>query len=84
MAFLQLEIRYADGRRQTILSDGDFAVSASPVTETSIYNGERYDARQEQPGWDQPGFDAAGWAPARTAGADWKPRLVFSSIPPSG
>lgn len=82
MAFLQLEIRYADGRRHTILSDGDFAVSASPVTETSIYNGERYDARQEQPGWDQPGFDAAGWAPARTAGADWKPRLVFSSIPP--
>lgn len=44
------------------------ATASSPVVSDSVYNGETYDARLEQPGWDIPGFvpaPTAGWAPAQ-------------------
>ncbi|MBW8882770.1 MAG: alpha-L-rhamnosidase N-terminal domain-containing protein, partial [Asticcacaulis sp.] len=39
----QLEITHADGRVQTVASDGDWTISASPITMSEIYNGEDYD-----------------------------------------
>ena len=53
---LQLTIRYEDGTEETILSDESWLGCASPVTFSEIYDGERYDARLEQPGWNAPGF----------------------------
>ena len=38
---------------------------AGPILRNSVYLGEVYDARREQPGWDRPGFDDSGWEPAR-------------------
>ncbi len=32
-----------------------------PILRNSVYLGEVYDARKEQPGWDRPGFDDSGW-----------------------
>lgn len=66
-ALVQLEIRYTDGRLETIGTDGSWTCHASPVTLSEIYHGETYDARLEQPGWDTPGFGGAG--AAGTAGA---------------
>ncbi len=59
---LQLQIRLADGSEQTIVSDGAWRTAPGPIAYDSIYGGEDYDARLEQPGWDRPGFDASTWS----------------------
>jgi alpha-L-rhamnosidase len=46
-------------------SGGGWTAGAGPVTFNSLYDGEHYDARLEQPGWDRPGFTPnSGWVPA--------------------
>ncbi|GAA5178573.1 glycoside hydrolase family 78 protein [Rugosimonospora acidiphila] len=57
----QLEIWYADGRRQIIASNGTWRWAPGPITSSSIYDGESYDARLELPGWSAPDFDASAW-----------------------
>ncbi len=61
MLIAQLRIRYDDGTEQTIITGNDWKTAPSPITFSSIYGGEDYDARLEQPGWDQPGFDDSAW-----------------------
>ena len=51
-----LLIRYADGREQVFATDEGWLGCNSPVEFSEIYDGELYDARLEQPGWDMPGF----------------------------
>jgi alpha-L-rhamnosidase len=58
---LDLRITYSDGTTQTIVSDNSWKTSPSPVIYNSIYTGEHYDARLEQPGWDTPDFDDSKW-----------------------
>ncbi len=58
---LKLVLHYADGSVQEIVSDESFRGTPSPITFSSIYGGEDYDATDEQPGWDKPGFDDSGW-----------------------
>jgi alpha-L-rhamnosidase len=60
----QLEITYEDGSRQVVATDASWQNADGPVRYDSLYGGESYDARQEQPGWDSPGFDASDWHPA--------------------
>ncbi|MDW8320663.1 MAG: family 78 glycoside hydrolase catalytic domain [Armatimonadota bacterium] len=55
---LQLHIEYADGSEQVITSDAEWRWAKSPILENSLYHGETYDARLEQPGWCEPGFVA--------------------------
>lgn len=46
--WMSLDICYAGGRHQTIVTDCEnWKVSASPITFSSIYGGETYDARLE-------------------------------------
>jgi len=59
----RLKITYKDGSEEDIVSDAGWKTTPSPVTFSSIYGGEDYDARQEQEGWDQAGFDASAWKP---------------------
>ncbi len=56
-----IEIRYKNGSVQNIVTDENCRVLPSPVTFSSIYGGEDYDARLEQKGWDNPGFDDSKW-----------------------
>jgi hypothetical protein len=58
---LRLEILYSDGSRKIIVSDETWKTSPSPITFTSIYGGEDYDARMEQIGWNKPGFNEKSW-----------------------
>ena len=53
---LQMTIRYEDGTEDVIVTDESWLGCDSPVTFSEIYDGEHYDARLEQPGWDAPGF----------------------------
>lgn len=63
-AWVQIELRFADGTRGTIVSDEQWKTGTSPIVSNHIYDGEIYDARREQEGWNEPGFDDAGWTPA--------------------
>jgi len=60
----QLLVKYADGKTETIGSDAEWKVAKGPVTFSSTYGGEDFDAREERAGWDRPGFDDAAWAAA--------------------
>jgi alpha-L-rhamnosidase len=72
----QMEIEYADGSSQTVVTDPSWKTAPSAIVESSIYGGETYDARLEQPGWDKPGFNDSGWQPAIAMNA---PSILVSS-----
>jgi hypothetical protein len=61
---LQLMIRFEDGSETTIVTDRSWSSAPGPITLSSIYGGEDFDARREQPGWDLAHFDAKHWTPA--------------------
>ena len=60
---LQLEIEYYDGTRESIITDKRWKASWSPIIFNCLFDGEHYDARLEQEGWDSPGFDDSSWSP---------------------
>ena len=64
MLILKLDVLYVSGRRETIVSGPDWRTAPSPITFASIYGGEDYDARLEQPGWDGADFDDSTWTAA--------------------
>jgi alpha-L-rhamnosidase len=76
--FAQLRIRYSDGTSDTVVTDGSWKASQSPILHSEIYAGETYDARLEQPGWDKPGFNDARWAPA--AMSDAPPGVISAQM----
>jgi alpha-L-rhamnosidase len=57
----QLEIRYADGSRETIVSDGQWKTAAGAIRSSEIYNGETWDGRKLQQGWTNAGFSDHDW-----------------------
>ena len=58
----ELYVEDASGNVTEIHSDTSWQTARGPILEDSIYHGETYDARLEQPGWDRPDFAAsAGW-----------------------
>jgi alpha-L-rhamnosidase len=59
-----LLLTYDDGSVETITSGTDWKTSLSPVVFNSIYTGEHYDARLNQPGWNTEGFDDSKWKKA--------------------
>lgn len=63
-ARLQLHMTYADGTSEIIATDETWKVTESPITYSSIYGGEDYDATKEQEGWMLPDFNDAQWKPA--------------------
>ncbi|NJP94886.1 family 78 glycoside hydrolase catalytic domain [Nonomuraea sp. FMUSA5-5] len=60
----QLEITYADGSTDVVVTDDAWRCASGPITATSLYDGEKYDARLLPIGWSEPGFDDSAWLPA--------------------
>jgi alpha-L-rhamnosidase len=58
----QLEVRYADGSTEVVVSDRTWSWMAGPVLSTGLYEGERFDRRMEPVGWFAPEFDDHSWA----------------------
>jgi alpha-L-rhamnosidase len=58
---LKVDIYYSDGSKESVVTDNSWKTAPSPITYTSIYGGEDYDARLEQRGWDTPDFNDASW-----------------------
>ena len=62
---LQLELEFADGTRQTVVTDDSWrSTLEGPIRAAGIYDGETYDATREMAGWDTPGFDDRHWVPS--------------------
>lgn len=61
---LQMHVLYTDGSEAIVASDRSWKITSGPVTFSSIYGGEDYDARKIPPGWDSPGFKESGWTAA--------------------
>jgi alpha-L-rhamnosidase len=78
---VQLVAEFADGTSQTIVTDESWKVGNGPILRNSVYLGEVYDARKEQPEWDRPGFDDSGWPQAVSATGPLGP-LRAQSAPP--
>lgn len=58
----RLEVEYADGTREVVVSDRNWRVTESPVTYSSIFGGEDYNATRECVGWMLPGYDDKAWS----------------------
>lgn len=58
----RLIVRYTDGSEESIVTDGNWRVTAGPVTFSSIFGGEDYDARLCPDGWNRPGFNDSKWS----------------------
>lgn len=61
MVIFNISIEYQDGTVQNIVSDENCRVLPSPITFSSIYGGEDYDANLEKPGWNLSDFDDSDW-----------------------
>src|SRR3984893_4662811 len=59
----QLDINYADGSSESIVSDENWKTSTGAVRYAEIYNGETIDAREDKPGWNKFGYNDASWSP---------------------
>lgn len=66
----QLEVTYADGSTERIVTDESWRATTGPITSSSIYDGESYDARLELDSWSETGFDADGWTAVSTLDHD--------------
>ncbi len=62
---LKMQLEYTDGTREVIISDSSWKSAPSPITFTSIYGGEDYDAQLEQPEWCKTEFDDSNWRPVQ-------------------
>ena len=60
--FLELHLDFTDNSSTVIISDGSWKGIQGPIQDSTLYDGEQYDARKEEPGWDAPGFDDRHWA----------------------
>ncbi|NEB75365.1 family 78 glycoside hydrolase catalytic domain [Streptomyces sp. SID14478] len=80
-AIMLLDITYTDGTHGTVTTDPSWRWSDGPITADDLYDGESYDARKEQPGWDAPDFDDHAWKDTARVDAP-KGVLHANTMPP--
>jgi len=76
--FAQLEITYADGMTDSVVTDASWKAAASPILSSDFMLGENYDARLEVKGWDAAGLDESTWTPVTLR--EEKPRPMESQV----
>lgn len=57
-----LKLEYKNGGVEHIVSDKTWKASAGPITYSSVYGGEDYDARLERSGWNTRNYDDRDWS----------------------
>jgi alpha-L-rhamnosidase len=67
----QIEIHYADGTTETIISDESWKSNTGSIISSEIYHGETIDARKEKTGWNTAAFNDSDWqgVKIKTSGA---------------
>jgi alpha-L-rhamnosidase len=77
LAFIaKIKVTYADGSVEWFGTDAQWKTAPSPRLAADLQDGENYDARLEQPGWNTPAFNASKWASARVVPGDFSAKLV--------
>jgi alpha-L-rhamnosidase len=66
----QLEISFADGSSERIVTDETWRAARGPIVASDIYDGESYDAGLERPGWAAAGYDDQDWVGVRPVERD--------------
>ncbi len=62
----QIEIQYEDGTGDTVITDESWKLTTrGPICKNNEYDGEYYDARMEQEGWNKLNFDDSDWINAK-------------------
>lgn len=82
-AIAQIELDYPNNEVRHVGTDKDWRTAPGPVTFSSIYGGEDYDARREPVGWKTAGFDDSHWTAAmETAGPGGALTGLSAAAPP--
>jgi alpha-L-rhamnosidase len=66
---LEIYIEFEDDSFVNIVSDSNWKTKEGPIIFNDIYDGEIYDARLEEEGWDEAFFDDSGWEFAQEIGS---------------
>ena len=78
---MQIEITYANGKRESIITDENWQTAQGPILTSDIYMGETYDAQKEKMGWDTPAYQDEDWGKAALLPAV-KTQLIAPAGPP--
>ena len=76
-----LTLEFANGRVETVRSDETWKISNGMITESCIYDGEKWDFNLRQKGWMETSFDDNKWSKAVEVNAPTE-NLVESIVPP--
>ncbi|HVH89032.1 MAG TPA: family 78 glycoside hydrolase catalytic domain [Terriglobales bacterium] len=77
----QLRIEYSDGSVDWIVTDESWKADISPIMFAEIYDGEIYDARRVQTGWDTASFSDSRWRAVQII-APREPEIVWQYFQP--
>ncbi|WP_353135434.1 family 78 glycoside hydrolase catalytic domain [Pseudopedobacter sp.] len=73
----KLKVDYTDGSSETIVTDESWKTANSPITFSSLYGGEDFDANLVQANWNKPGFNDKKWKKALvTTGPELHPQIT--------
>ncbi|MDQ8183138.1 family 78 glycoside hydrolase catalytic domain [Pelagicoccus sp. SDUM812005] len=75
-----LDIRYADGTSETVVSDQSWRWKPSGLTLSNLFLGDHIDYRKWHAEWEKPGYPA-GWQATQEV-APLSPKLVAQDFPP--
>jgi alpha-L-rhamnosidase len=76
----QLEITYADGTSERIITDESWHAAIGPILSSDIYDGETYDARLEHSGWSTADYPENDWQNVRKI--EWDLATLFAPLGP--
>ncbi|MCH2113921.1 MAG: glycoside hydrolase family 78 protein [Pirellulales bacterium] len=79
---LQLNITYADGTSEWVVTDTSWKCIAGPRLIDNYMWGEIYDARRELPGWNKPEFDDGAWNPVEIKKDPYQGKIVSHQCEP--
>ncbi len=77
----QIEIQYADGRKETIVTDESWKSSTGSIVTSEIYHGETIDARKEKSGWNTSSYNDADWQGVRIKTSSAPPLIATYNEP---
>lgn len=79
---LQLDMEFADGTAQRVVTDESWLTADSPLLANDIYDGEIFDGRKALPGWDTYEYAGEGWTAAAAVSAPSAGALEPNEQPP--
>ena len=77
----QLEIEYADGRKETIATDASWKAAYGHIREADMLMGENHDYTHATKGWLQPGYDDSKWGAVATGTSNNVPVQAHPGTP---